>query len=284
MNNDDEECGGKIYGHWNAVKAFSAIIAISVVAYKILVTPIDFVLDFPILLSLLLAFFSVGLSALFYFKATETSNSFYDNTHKFTRDIAQLLAKMESGFGERLKHLDEGYSSMRDYLQTNGSSDSSAEAKGRLEEEKEQAEKTIEERDQIINELVNKAQLQGEEKESVLSSLKEKESELDHSRFEISKLKDQLAREKLRERGDRGLIRDLGFRGYVASKVVKALGKNVMLNGSFRKTNEMLSDIVGGLEVDFVHDLMSAGLIDEERGLTERGYSYMTSIARDLWI
>ena len=102
---------------WVVVKAIIAIIFTAVISYKIYVTPIDLKIDFPILLSLLLALFSVGLSALFYFKATDTSNVFYNNTYNFTKDIAQLLTKIESGFGERLRHLDEGYTSMRDYIQ-----------------------------------------------------------------------------------------------------------------------------------------------------------------------
>jgi len=94
---------------WDWVKAICTLTAVGVISYKVYLTPIDLTVDFPTLLSLLLALFSVGLAALFYFKATETSNTFYDNTNNFTKDIAQLLAKMESGFGEKLRNLDEGY-------------------------------------------------------------------------------------------------------------------------------------------------------------------------------
>jgi len=95
------------------VKAISTIVVVGVISYKIYLTPISLTVDFPTLLSLLLALFSVGLAALFYFKATETSNTFYDNTYNFTKDIAQLLIKIESGFGEKLRNLDEGYAAMR---------------------------------------------------------------------------------------------------------------------------------------------------------------------------
>lgn len=104
-------------GLWDWVKAISTLVTVGIIAYKIYLTPIELTVDFPTFLSLLLALFSVGLAALFYFKATETSNTFYDNTYNFTKDIAQLLVKMESGFGERLRNLDEGYTPMRDSLQ-----------------------------------------------------------------------------------------------------------------------------------------------------------------------
>jgi hypothetical protein len=81
---------------------------------QIIITPFNLQFDFPTFLSLLLAIFSVGLAAMFYFKATDTSNAFYDNTYKFSQEIAGLLVKIESGFGEKLTHLDDAYKGMRD--------------------------------------------------------------------------------------------------------------------------------------------------------------------------
>ena len=64
-----------------------------------------FQFDFSSFLSILLAFFSIGLSALFYFKASETSNKFYDNTYKFNQSVSNLLSAMDSGFNEKLQNL-----------------------------------------------------------------------------------------------------------------------------------------------------------------------------------
>ena len=138
---------------WEVVKAISTVLVVIVICVKVYLTPMALTVDFPTLLSLLLALFSVALAALFYFKATETSNTFYDNTYKFTRDIAQLLAKMESGFGERLKHLDEGYSSLRSSFQ-GGSQHSAREnvetTKQKLEEEQQEVRKVMEDREALI--------------------------------------------------------------------------------------------------------------------------------------
>ena len=57
---------------WEWVKAISTLVIVGVGSYKVYLTPIDLTVDFPTLLSLLLALFSVALAALFYFKATET--------------------------------------------------------------------------------------------------------------------------------------------------------------------------------------------------------------------
>lgn len=153
---------------WDWVKAICAVILTAVVAHKIYTTPRTITVDFPTLLSLLLALFSVGLSALFYFKATDTSNAFYDNTYKFTKDIAELLVKIESGFGERLRHLDEGYSSMRNYFQgaaTRPPADVE-QTKEKLETEQQEIEKVRAERDRIIQQLIERSHLQQAEKGS----------------------------------------------------------------------------------------------------------------------
>jgi amino acid transporter len=63
-------------GLWDWVKAISTLIVVGVFSYKVYITPIVLTVDFPTLLSLLLALFSVALAALFYFKATDTSNTF----------------------------------------------------------------------------------------------------------------------------------------------------------------------------------------------------------------
>jgi len=281
-NNKDEKIEqDKIYGYWGVVKAFASIAAISVISYKVLITPIDLKIDFPTLLSLLLAFFSVALSALFYFKATETSNNFYDNTHKFTRDIAQLLTKMESGFGERLKHLDEGYSSVRDHLQTNGNSYTTDDSKKKIKEEKEQAKKTIEERESIINSLIEKAHIDGAEKEAVLEQLDEKDRELKDSRDQIQRLKKQQLREKMNSRSTSSLINDKSFKVYVENEIVKPIGHTLILKSSIRTINSHFSNVLDELEDAFVIDLISFGFIDDEKDLTKKGFMFLKEIARD---
>jgi|GEM_PF-1123610 len=279
-NKEEQIEKDKIYGYWGVIKAFASIAAISVISYKVLITPVDLKLDFPTLLSLLLAFFSVGLSALFYFKATETSNNFYDNTHKFTRDIAQLLAKMESGFGERLKHLDEGYSSVRDHLQTNGNSYSDEDSKRKIKEEKEQAKKTIEEREKIINDLLEKAHIDGAEKETVLEHLNEKERELKDSRNEIEKLKKQHVREKMHSRSNHSFINSESFKDYIEDVIVNRIGRHIILDGTMRSINNQLTDVLDELAPTFIMDLTDSGLIDEEKDLTKRGYIFLKNIVK----
>lgn len=263
---------------WEWVKAISVLLLVGVASYKIYVTPFNITVDFPTLLSLLLALFSVGLAALFYFKATETSNTFYDNSYNFTKDIAQLLVKIESGFGERLRHLDEGYSSMRDYLQSmpeRKSEEVVETTKKKIKDEKQEIEKVASERNQIIKHLVERSQLQQEEKTKVLEELKEKEQELMEAQKELTKMNRRLVVERMKRA--RGSSRDRGFVGFTKSRVLPELGVERILEGSPISIRKRFDRISGDLPRAYLDDLEKEGYFDN--GLTSEGVLFIRSLA-----
>lgn len=266
-------------GHWHSVKAFAVIVFLSVIAYKIAVTPFNFVFDFPTLLSLLLAFFSVGLAALFYFKATETSNTFYDNTYKFTRELAQLITKMESGFGERLRHLDEGYSSVRDHIQRMPREEKVREAQKKIEEGEETLDKTYEERNALIMQLIDRAQLQEEEKTKFMAELREKEEQLEKTQKEMSQLKRRVTISQMKSsRGQPDtLLDDSGFIEYTEDHVLDRIwrsGRNLTKPAIKRR----FAEIVESLEQGYVKDLNKWHIVDDENELTDFGAGYLQQI------
>jgi hypothetical protein len=174
---------------WDWVKAISTLTIVGVFSVKVFQPPIALTVDFPTLLSLLLGFFSVGLASLFYFKATDTSNAFYDNTNKFTKDIAQLLAKIEAGFGERLKSIEDSNTSFRDYVYGGGTKDKKSEKiekkEGEIKKEEDEIELFRKEKDQvileqdgIIQDLISRANIEGDEKENIIKKLKDIEKKL----------------------------------------------------------------------------------------------------------
>lgn len=267
-------------GLWEWVKAISTVILVALVAYKIYSTPTTLNIDFPTLLSLLLALFSVALSALFYFKATETSNAFYDNTYKFTRDIAQLLVKIESGFGERLRNLDEGYSSMRSYLQSIPAKqgDSVEKTKQKLETEQQEIEKVIAERNEIVQQLVERSHLEKEEKERVLAKLRAKEEELIEAQREVSKLNKRLFVERINKKRERANP-DLsdGMAQFTSSHVIEKLGRGRILEGSPISIRRHFDAISNELPRQYLDDLERHGLFED--GLTPSGLRYLREVA-----
>jgi hypothetical protein len=166
-----------------------------VLTWKLINSNISIILEsfsFTDLLSVLMAFFAISLSAAFYFKATDTSNKFYDNSYKFTKEVSEILGRIESGFGEKLQHIDDGYTGLRDKFDK-----MPFDVKEAREEEKKE-EKHIEEqeseRNKIILDLMEKARVADGEKDKLLKELQSHSTELDKSRFELRRLKTNINR------------------------------------------------------------------------------------------
>ncbi len=250
---------------WEWVKAVCAVILTAVVAFKIYSMEITTTIDFSALLSLLLALFAVGLSALFYFKATDTSNAFYDNTYKFTKDIAELLVKIESGFGEKLRHLDEGYSSMRNYLQNTTPRVQDVEkTKEKLETERQEIEKVRAERDDIVKQLIERSQLEKVEKDRITMELLEKEKELAHSQAEIAKLNKRLTVDRLLRPTHRKEIPtvDEPFIKFTYERVVKVLGADRVRAAHPENLIAEFDDLELSLPRGYLKDLAAFGFYD----------------------
>lgn len=118
------------------------------------------------ILATLLAFFSIFISIFFYFKADETSTRFYDSSYKFMKDISVTLGKIEERFGEKLNSLNDKVSHL-DMV---------------TKETSEEIEDKQEDKDKIINELMEKANLNEEEKAKYRSNIEAKEVEIEQLR------------------------------------------------------------------------------------------------------
>jgi len=267
---------------WEAVKAISTLLIVVVVSIKIYTTPMSLTVDFPTLLSLLLALFSVALASLFYFKATDTSNKFYDNTYKFTGEISQILAKIESGFGERLKHLDEGYSSIRSSFQgtVQISDDEKIETtKQKLKEEKQEVQKVMQDRNRIVQDLIEKSQLETEQKRQIASQLKSKEEELLAMQQEVAKLNRRLAFENMRRQKNIDEIPiDAGLTHFTKSHIVEKIGQRKFFVLSDDKLNLQFKRLAKDLPNGYIEDLERLGLYDGN--LTSSGIRFLRQIAR----
>ncbi|MCX2524069.1 hypothetical protein [Larsenimonas rhizosphaerae] len=258
------------------VKSISIIMLVAVFCYKVYDTPLNFEVDFSAFLSLVLAISSVFLSALFYFKATETSNRFYDNNYKFTKDISDLLVKIESGFGERLKNLDEGYSAMRSQLHNDKGYESNKEFKGKIKSEEKEIEKVIKERNDILEKFIEKAQLEKSEKDKLISSLKEKEDELIKSQRDLNKMKSKfLVRRINRMSSNSGL--QSALENYTYNKVVSKIdfSKVIFLDDS--KFKSEVDEILSMCSLQYISDLEGRGYFDN--GLTDKGINFMRQVA-----
>lgn len=129
--------------------------------------------SFESLLSLLLAFFSIFISIFFYFKADETSNRFYETSYNFMKDVSVTLGKIEERFGEKLNTLNDKVSHLTI-------------AK---EEKKEELENVEDEKQKMLNELMEKAKLDASQKEEYTEKLKIKDKQIADLQQELTRMK-----------------------------------------------------------------------------------------------
>lgn len=251
--------------------------------------------DFIALLSTLLALFSVGLSAIFYFKATETSNNFYNNTFKFTKDIADLLIRIESGFGERLKSLDEGYTSMRSIM-TSSKSVSVEKTKEKIEFEENELIKIQAERTKLIDDLLGKANLEHEERIKIQETLKDKEEESKKLQFELTRLNKRLFAERMNKRDFKNSIADderSGASGrdflenYIKRRIIPRIKKeyNIDTLDSVIPISEIISYFNNKYwkngESSFTMDMIKYGYFMPDDGLTLDGARHIQKLIMD---
>ena len=264
------------------VKSIILLSVTGVVCYKLIITPFNLQFDFSTFLSLLLAIFSVALAAMFYFKATDTSNAFYDNTYKFSQEIAGLLVKIESGFGEKLTHLDDAYKGMRDRFDQFPGRLEIKDTKKELKQEEEELKKILDEKEKLIDKLVSKAHLREEEKEQFLKELRNKEEELNEAQQEMSFLKRRLIRGRDNEK--RALRRNTldhdmmnFFRGPVLSELG---GPEYVLNRPIELISKKFRRFVSELPSEILNQLQKHKLTDDRGDLTKQGIEVLYEQAK----
>ena len=210
------------------VGGFGTVMFVGLLCYRLVKT--DF--SFDSILSTLLAFFSIFISIFFYFKADETSTNFYKSSYDIMKDVSVTLGKIEERFGEKLNSLNDKVSHL-DNISTEKS-----------EEIKEQKD----DKDKIINELMDKAHLDEEEKKRYRQQLEDSERQI-----EILKREQFIARreaDRLRFKMESGELQD---RWEPNNKVLMSL-----LNGD--KSN---------LSIATMRRLIRLGYLDDDGNVNE---------------
>jgi len=272
---------GQILNRESWLKIFIVVIITLVVSWRILNFHSNFNfsdLRFTDLLSLTVSFFAIALSAAFYFKATESSNNFYDNSYKFTKDISEILGRIEAGFGERLRHLDEGYAGLIKKMPY-GTSQSPDQTAEKIEKEEAAIKTKEQEKVEIIEELVRRAQLQESEKEEFIKSLRDKDEDIINLKREQHLLrrklensnKDTIGNNERRKRAI-DFLRDLIEDGHHLKGIADSPDNNIRFE--FRKLNDVLPE-------EFIEDLVHLGLLDLDLTLTSKGIRMIKSLSNE---
>ncbi len=253
-----------------------------VLVWKIIITPWTVDLSsfrFSDLLSLLLALFAIALAVAFYLKATDTSNRFYDNTYKFTSDVSKILGHIEGEFGERLRHLDEGYSGLQDRFDR-AAVDPTRTLK-QIKQEEEELRKKEQERSSLIDELASKANMEREEKQKLMDRFSTQEKELDEAKRQIAFLKRQLRGSGEQDADDGPAVGGPppAFLDYAKMVLLNALGGEAVGSVSHARANARFASIREKLHPAFLRDMVNYGYADKHGQLTSLGYELVTRLA-----
>lgn len=260
------------------IKDIAIIALIVIVAWKAISA--DFSFSFENiktndLLSMLLALFAIGLSVAFFVKANEVSNMFYDNMYKFTKDNSELLGRMESGFSEQLRHLDQGYTGLRDKFDKLPLD--LGKTREKVEDEKAEVIKLTSEKNELLNELAARANLQEEEKQELFSRIRERESKLNKAERELKRLQ-----HKLRDADDsEATINGVLVRAvkHTQRKVIGLLNIDDYASASDEEICNGWQLIKDELPRVYVNDLRRSGVLDREDLLTSKGVQLFRDVA-----
>lgn len=173
------------------VKDVVLLCLLVVVTWKLINSDISIKLEsfsFTDLLSVLLAFFAIALSAAFYFKATDTSNQFYDNSYKFTKEMSEILGRIEAGFGEKLQNINEGYSGIKDTLDKMPLN--IEEMKLEVKKDEEQVNEIESKINQALVEILEKGGVSAEDRESYLRDIDKLRKEVENAKSELESSKE----------------------------------------------------------------------------------------------
>jgi hypothetical protein len=230
-------------------------------------------INFESLLTVIISFFAILLSVMFYFKATDSSNQFYNNSYKFTKDISESLRGIESGFGEKLKNIDKGYDDFRKSFETFVSPQDKAEIKKEVEEEKKNIKEIIQEKDKIIEEFKQKTNLSENELEKYFTKIKEKEKELNEKNLQINELKNNLKNGNNSQNVNSSILNSLKI--YTKTKLDNT-PENILASRS--ELRRYFKNKSSALPSGYLKEMERINFINDRNILTKRGIEFLRQV------
>lgn len=251
-----------------------------VIAWKIITIPIRIAnFDFNDLLFLVLAMFAIGLSAAFYFQAVQLKNDFNHSTLSFTKDMSEILGRIEAGLSESRGNPGEGSTSMQDRFEGPSYNSSIIEQTEKtIKQEQKELEQKEAERNDLIKDLLAKTSLQKEEQDCFFKTVIEKNDEINLLKQRINLLYNELEDMKSphKKTGMKLTHISLGVRlrnylrrGILDSAIISASPPEE-INEHFKSKLEMLDPI-------FIYSYMAHGYLSPRGNLTEKGLRALTS-------
>lgn len=259
---------------FNYTKQIIALIIVSTLSIKLIVfdfTDINFSNNLTDIISLTLALFSISLSAWFYFKANETSSQFYDNTYQFTKDISEKIGRIEERFGKDLTNIEQGYQRMLDKFDRLPSTEIQKEIEMKSSNEQE----ILKEKEEIIQNLIQKANLSEDEKYKISNELAMKERELDKVKIQLMNLNDQLLE-------DKSVLQNAPHTRNIMYYVVKSMARNNKLPDTFSEFMDSIQEKISKFEDKEIAILIQEGIVNTSKKITPNGRKIISRLFNEV--
>lgn len=264
---------------WSNFRDLSITLVCMALAYRLAVSQISIDLSgfgFTDLLSLMLAISAIILSAAFYFKADESSKSFYNNSYEFTKNISELLGRIEERFGAQLLSINKGYDDLNSKISVVPIDFNKVKAE--QEKEIEVIRRSEVEYQEIIDGLMEKAKMDDAEKVQMSAHMAQLKFEAENAKSELAKHTASLVE-------DEGLnalsMSDSLFKHFseVARKYFKAPSRNYSLNMIVERYNSVVPELIVAPWV--LGEMESLGL-HKNGSLTIKGARYLSDFIRSI--
>jgi uncharacterized protein YPO0396 len=274
-----------IWSHWtpiSTVLTIAILALIAVIAFRVATGALTISLQslhFNDLLTLILGFFSIWLSVSFYHEANKSNSRFYNDTYAFTKDISTILARVETGFGERLKNLAEDQSSIRSSVDVVRSR--IEHTKAEVEEQESEVESTSEELRALWNEIIAQSTLPPPERDKLLAQIQEKDEQLAAARTRLDQATTALAQlDSLTTSyvDDYGTLRSFLRRQLREKRDVR----NRLVNEKPAAARKIFTEFSAVFPERAIKQLQTAGWTDENNILTPTGLAAVRDLAQKI--
>lgn len=238
---------------WVIVGLFSILLL-----WKIAVTPFE--IDFSVFITFLLALFSIGISLFYYVKI-----------HTLVNDVKELLRS-----GQPLNKVDKP-----DVL------DVTVKEKLENQEQPEELDPTIqiefeertlklkeEEREELLERLIQRAGLDEDEKKVYISQLEKVDNDLFNIRSNLNNL-----RKKINQSFSEMFVLE---KTKLVRDIIDKLGADFVNQGSFVEINDRFKVLRSGLPQASAEFLEENAYIDSEGNLTRKGYREFMKVAKKM--
>ncbi|MBS4204027.1 hypothetical protein [Lederbergia citrea] len=232
----------------------------AIIVSKFIINDESINLDLATILSTLLAFFSIYLSATFYFKATEQSNNFYDRSYNHTKDIAESLSNMRGEFGKSLNFLEKNSDAMNQRF------DSIPWKK--ISETEKKLEAVEKEKEDSIMKILEEAGVEKSKQAEYIQKLSEQEKHINNLNNELNILK-----------------HTNNAKDYITNYLIKyiyEIGPNKLIDAEPNFIIKMFHRFRRNLPDKLMILLADEKIIDSSGNLTKRGIEIIKSIAIEI--